>query len=131
MATIDDSAPVCYLCLDGEADESGEQLRRDCACRGTDAGFVHALLDMQQTKVSRLTECMNSLIRGEIVPVVIKPTRMSLELISNLSLYRSFEGSIHKTHKGIGGSSSGEAVCTRIHVRKVEACAKEGSRGYC
>ena len=41
MATIDDSAPVCYLCLDGEADESGEPLRRDCACRGTDAGFVH------------------------------------------------------------------------------------------
>jgi hypothetical protein len=31
-------APVCYLCLDGGA---YEQLRRDCACRGTDAGFVH------------------------------------------------------------------------------------------
>jgi hypothetical protein len=30
--------PVCYLCLDGGADEP---LRRDCACRGTDAGFVH------------------------------------------------------------------------------------------
>jgi hypothetical protein len=29
---------VCYLCLDGEADEP---LRRDCACRGSDAGFVH------------------------------------------------------------------------------------------
>jgi hypothetical protein len=35
----DDSTPVCYLCLDG--DESGQPLRRDCACRGTDAGFVH------------------------------------------------------------------------------------------
>jgi hypothetical protein len=32
---------VCYLCLDGGADESGQPLRRDCACRGTDAGFVH------------------------------------------------------------------------------------------
>ena len=31
---------VCYLCLDG-GDESGQPLRRDCACRGTDAGFVH------------------------------------------------------------------------------------------
>jgi len=39
MATIDDDAPVCYLCLDG--DESDEQLQRDCACRGSDAGFVH------------------------------------------------------------------------------------------
>jgi hypothetical protein len=33
---------VCYLCLGGGADdEDGQQLRRDCACRGTDAGFVH------------------------------------------------------------------------------------------
>ena len=41
MTTVDDSAPVCYLCLDGGADENGQPLRRDCACRGTDAGFVH------------------------------------------------------------------------------------------
>jgi hypothetical protein len=34
----EDVESVCYLCLDGEADEP---LRRDCACRGTDAGFVH------------------------------------------------------------------------------------------
>ena len=32
---------VCYLCLDGGADETSQSLRRDCACRGTDAGFVH------------------------------------------------------------------------------------------
>jgi hypothetical protein len=31
---------VCYLCLDA-VDEAGQLLRRDCACRGTDAGFVH------------------------------------------------------------------------------------------
>ena len=31
---------VCYLCLDGGS-EAGQPLRRDCACRGTDAGFVH------------------------------------------------------------------------------------------
>jgi hypothetical protein len=41
MATIDDSAPVCYLCLGGDLDDDGQPLRRDCACRGTDAGFVH------------------------------------------------------------------------------------------
>ena len=38
---IDDSAPVCYLCLDAGPDEVDQPLRRDCACRGTDAGFVH------------------------------------------------------------------------------------------
>jgi hypothetical protein len=37
-----DEEAVCYLCLDGEVDEADRQpLRRDCACRGTDAGFVH------------------------------------------------------------------------------------------
>jgi hypothetical protein len=32
------SDDMCYLCLDGGF---LEPLRRDCACRGTDAGFVH------------------------------------------------------------------------------------------
>jgi hypothetical protein len=36
-----DGVPVCYLCLDGGVDEAGQHVRRDCACRGTDAGFVH------------------------------------------------------------------------------------------
>jgi len=37
----DDGVAVCYLCLDGGDDDAGLPLRRDCACRGTDAGFVH------------------------------------------------------------------------------------------
>jgi hypothetical protein len=36
----DDQEPVCYLCFDGGS-EASQPLRRDCACRGTDAGFVH------------------------------------------------------------------------------------------
>jgi hypothetical protein len=32
---------MCYLCHETEADDDGQPLRRDCACRGTDAGFVH------------------------------------------------------------------------------------------
>ena len=32
---------VCYLCLDGGLDDAGQSLQRDCACRGTDAGYVH------------------------------------------------------------------------------------------
>ena len=38
---IGDGESVCYLCLDGDVDDDGQPLRRDCACRGTDAGFVH------------------------------------------------------------------------------------------
>jgi hypothetical protein len=31
---------VCYFCLHA-VDDAGQHVRRDCACRGTDAGFVH------------------------------------------------------------------------------------------
>jgi hypothetical protein len=42
LASDDDGVSVCYLCLGGGADDKdGQPLRRDCACRGTDAGFVH------------------------------------------------------------------------------------------
>jgi hypothetical protein len=37
----DDGEAVCYLCLDGGLDDAGQSLQRDCACRGTDAGYVH------------------------------------------------------------------------------------------
>jgi hypothetical protein len=43
---------VCYLCLDGGVDKADQPLRRDCACRGTDAGFVHlaCLAEYAETK---------------------------------------------------------------------------------
>jgi hypothetical protein len=46
---------VCYLCLDGGVDEADQPLRRDCACRGTDAGFVHlaCLTNYAETKSKR------------------------------------------------------------------------------
>jgi hypothetical protein len=40
LASGEDEA-MCYLCHETEADDDGQQLRRDCACRGTDAGFFH------------------------------------------------------------------------------------------
>ena len=42
---------VCYLCLDVGL----EPLRRDCECRGTDAGFVHlsCLTNYAATKSER------------------------------------------------------------------------------
>jgi hypothetical protein len=45
----DDGVAVCYLCLDGGL---LDLLRRDCACRGTDAGFVHlsCLTEYAETK---------------------------------------------------------------------------------
>ena len=41
LAFDDEGVAVCYLCLDGGLDDADQPLRRDCACRGTDAGFVH------------------------------------------------------------------------------------------
>jgi hypothetical protein len=50
-----DQEAVCYLCLDGGS-EAGQPLRRDCACRGTDAGFVHlaCLVKYAATKSKQL-----------------------------------------------------------------------------
>jgi hypothetical protein len=39
--SIGDGESVCYLCLGGDVDDDGQPLQRDCACRGSDAGFVH------------------------------------------------------------------------------------------
>jgi hypothetical protein len=39
--SIGDGVAVCYLCLDEEVEDAGQPIRRDCACRGADAGFVH------------------------------------------------------------------------------------------
>ena len=52
---------VCYLCLDTGADHP---LRRDCACRGTDAGFVHlsCLTDYAETKSKQARVDMNEFI---------------------------------------------------------------------
>ena len=34
------TTPECWICKEDEVEKS-ERLRRDCSCRGTDAGFVH------------------------------------------------------------------------------------------
>jgi hypothetical protein len=64
LASGDDDGAVCYLCLDGGVDESGQPLRRDCACRGTDAGFVHlaCLAEYAETK-SKQAHDMNQFIK--------------------------------------------------------------------
>ena len=51
----DDGVAVCYLCLDTGAHEP---LRRDCSCRGTDAGFVHlsCLAEFAATKSKQASD---------------------------------------------------------------------------
>jgi hypothetical protein len=51
-AVSDDGEALCYLCLGGGDDNAGQPVRRDCACRGTDAGFVHlaCLTNYAETK---------------------------------------------------------------------------------
>ena len=60
LVSGDDDGAVCYLCLDGGADEADQPMRRDCACRGTDAGFVHlsCLTNYAETK-SELADKMS------------------------------------------------------------------------
>jgi len=96
---IDDSAPVCYLCLDGDLDDDGQPLRRDCACRGSDAGFVHleCLAEYAAAKSKQASD-MNKFVE----PWQVCPgchIKMSLELISRPSLYRSSEGITPTIHK--------------------------------
>jgi hypothetical protein len=60
-----DEEAVCYLCLDGGVDKSDQQpLRRDCACRGTDAGFVHlSCLDGYAASKSKQASGMNEFVQ--------------------------------------------------------------------
>jgi hypothetical protein len=85
---------VCYLCLDAEPDEDDELLLRP--------GFVHlaCLADYAAVK-SKQTISMN-----KFASIAVKSTGTSLELISQPSLCRSFEGNIQ--------SSLFEATCTQF-----------------
>lgn len=38
---IHSGSALCWICLEGGPDKKGEPLVRDCACRGSDAGFAH------------------------------------------------------------------------------------------
>jgi E3 ubiquitin-protein ligase DOA10 len=69
-AASGDGEAVCYLCLGGGVDDNaGQPLRRDCACRGTDAGFVHfdCLTEYAETK-SELADKMSLGMQEFITP---------------------------------------------------------------
>ncbi|KAL7545630.1 hypothetical protein ACHAWF_008983 [Thalassiosira exigua] len=48
----------CYICLDGDPDDEGKPIVRDCSCRGQDAGFAHlsCLVRYARTKTGELLE---------------------------------------------------------------------------
>jgi hypothetical protein len=53
-------AVVCYICHVLGPDADGESLRRGCACRGEDAGFVHLLcLAVYAASVSGRANALN------------------------------------------------------------------------
>ena len=41
LQSAGEDVPHCWICHEEGTDESGEPLRRDCSCRGSDAGYAH------------------------------------------------------------------------------------------
>jgi hypothetical protein len=107
------SLPYFFVSWCGGVDDNSDQpLRRDCACRGTDAGFVHlaCLTDYAETKSEQALD-MNEFVTDEFgipwfsCPSCHQDIRMSLLSILRTSLYRSFEGSIQTILEDRGGVS--------------------------
>ena len=58
-------AVLCYTCHEPGPDAGGEPLRRDCACRGEDAGFAHlSCLAVYATNMSRDAETLSGFVRA-------------------------------------------------------------------
>ena len=98
----DDGKGACYLCLGGGVDdESGQPLRRDCACRGTDAGFVHlsCLTNYAETKSKQAHDTDQFIKPWQVCPGCHQYYQNELAIDIAISLYRSFDGSIQTTHK--------------------------------
>ena len=89
LASGDEDGAACYLCLDGGLDEADQQVRRDCACRGTDAGFVHlsCLTNYAAAKSEQSLDMIG----------FAMPWHTSVDM--HPSLYRSSEGSIQTIHE--------------------------------
>jgi E3 ubiquitin-protein ligase DOA10 len=96
----EDVESVCYLCLDGGGDDADQPLRRDCACRGTDAGFVHlSCLTKYAANKSNQARDMNQFVNPWLVcPSCHQEYQNELRLDIASSLFRLSEGSIHTIH---------------------------------
>ena len=46
------TSAACWICFDGDPDENGKPIVRDCSCHGEDAGFAHlsCLIKYAETK---------------------------------------------------------------------------------
>jgi E3 ubiquitin-protein ligase DOA10 len=93
---------ICLICHGTGADEADQQLRRDCACRGTDAGFVHlaCLAEFAESK-SKQTRVMTEFVNPWVAcPSCHQDYQNELPVDIATKLYHSSEGSIHVIHKG-------------------------------
>lgn len=52
----------CWICLDGDPDDGGKPIVRDCSCRGDDAGFAHI-------------SCLVNYARGKTLEMMDAPTQ--------------------------------------------------------
>ena len=59
----DEEGPLCFICLDGSNDTDGP-LRRDCVCRGDDAGYAHlkCLVEYAKSQSMQLGINLNSVL---------------------------------------------------------------------
>ena len=71
------SGAVCWICLDGGVDDMGKPIVRDCACRGSDAGFAHAscIIKYAKQKSEHAVDLNFSPSHGKIVPTVTRVIR--------------------------------------------------------
>ena len=97
----DDGKGVCYLCLGGGVDdESGQPLRRDCACRGTDAGFVHlsCLTNYAETKSKQASGMQEFITPWHTCPNCHQDYQNELRIDIASEFVSLLEGSIQTIH---------------------------------
>lgn len=63
---------ACWICFDGDPDEEGKPIVRDCSCRGDDAGFAHLSCRVKyaEKKTSDIVDAGEHSRYGEIMAYV-------------------------------------------------------------
>ena len=64
---ISDGGPSCWICLEEGPDESGNDIVRNCACRGDSAGFVHLSCLIQYAEKKCHDEWALVVSRGRVI----------------------------------------------------------------
>ena len=77
------SGAVCWICLEGGADDKGKPIVRDCACRGSDAGFAHTscIIKYAEQKSLQATDPINFAMPWETCPICKKGYQDDLAMV--------------------------------------------------